>query len=160
MMYVVSCWTIDSKGNRLLRLHGLKLEDGSEPKPAIPIQASITNTAGQTVTLGQGQKQRAALLLVPLQASPGQHKTLFAAFTGGENPGAPHGWVVAFDVDTFQQAAAWVSTPNSFGGGIWQGAQGPAADENGDVYVMLLYLEQSEMVLLREFRPELCERRL
>ena len=137
MMYIAN-WTIDSKGNRLLRLHGLKLEDGSEPKPALPIQASMTNAAGKTVTLGQGQKQRAALLLVPLQGSlsPGAHKTLFVAFTGGENPGAPHGWVVAFDVSAFQQTAAWVATPNSFGGGIWQGAQGPAADDNGDVYAM------------------------
>ena len=135
MMYIVN-WTIDAGGNRLLRLHGLKLEDGSEPKPALPIQASATNSSGKTITLGQGQKQRAALLLVPLQGNPGTRKTLFVAFTGGENPGAPHGWVLTFDVAAFQQTAAWVSTPSGFGGGIWQGAQGPAADENGDVYVM------------------------
>jgi outer membrane protein assembly factor BamB len=137
MMYIAH-WTIDSNKNRLLRLHGLKLEDGSEPRPAVPIQASTTNSAGKTIVLGQGQKQRAALLLAPLQGSlgPGAPKTLFVAFTGGENPGAPHGWVVAFDVDAFEQTAAWVATPSSFGGGIWQGAQGPAADENGNVYIM------------------------
>ena len=56
MMYIAN-WTIDSNGKRLLRLHGLKLEDGSEPKPALPIQASMTNAAGKTITLGQGQKQ-------------------------------------------------------------------------------------------------------
>jgi outer membrane protein assembly factor BamB len=136
-MYIVN-WTVDANRNRLLRMHALQLEDGKEPKPAIAIQASTTNAAGKTITLGQGQKQRAALLLVPLQGAPsaGQHKMLFAAFTGGENPGAPHGWVVAIDVETMQQTAAWVATPNSFGGGIWQGAQGPAADDTGDVYVM------------------------
>lgn len=155
-MYIVN-WTIDANKKRLLRVHALNLEDGKEPKPAIGIQASMTNAAGKTVTLGQGQKQRAALLLVPLQ---GQHKTLYAAFTGGENPGAPHGWVVAFDIDTFQQTAAWVSTPNSFGGGIWQGAQGPAADDNGDVYVMTAnggFVEDNGKVTDFTSNPDLAE---
>jgi outer membrane protein assembly factor BamB len=128
----VAHWIVDSNGERALRLNGLKLSDGSEPRPALPIQATMTNAVGKTVTLGQSQKQRAALLLVPLQ---GPQKTLYVAFTGGENPGSPHGWVVAFDVNSWRQTAAWVSTPSSFGGGIWQGGQGPAADENGDVYV-------------------------
>jgi hypothetical protein len=39
-------------------------------------------------------------------------------------------------MDSFTQTAAWVSTPKGFGGGIWQGSQGPAADEAGNVYVM------------------------
>jgi outer membrane protein assembly factor BamB len=136
LMYIVN-WTVDANGQRLLRLHGLKLEDGSEPKPPLAIQASTINSTGNTITLGQGQKQRAALLLVPLQGTNnGAHKTLFVAFTGGEHSGAPHGWVVAFDVTAFQQTAVWVATPSSFGGGIWQGSQGPASDENGDVYIM------------------------
>src|SRR5205814_1033364 len=48
----------------------------------------------------------------------------------------PNGWVVAYDVDGSRKIGAWVSTPSSFGGGIWQASQGPAADENGNVYVM------------------------
>src|ERR1700757_4041400 len=85
------------------------------------------------VVLHPDQKQRAALLLVPLR---GQHKTLFIATTGGESPGSPHGWVVAMDTDSFVQTAAWVSTPSSFGGGIWQGSQGMAADDAGNVYAV------------------------
>ena len=54
---------------------------------------------------------------------------LYVATTGTEqpSPGGPakalHGWVVAFDVDDWKQAAAWVATPSSFGGGIWQGSE-------------------------------------
>src|SRR5215470_14721667 len=79
------------------------------------------------------QKQRAALLLIPLS---GSNKTLFVATTGGEAPGAPHGWVLAFDVDSFTQVAAWVSTSRRFGGGIWHSSQGTAADETGNIYAM------------------------
>jgi outer membrane protein assembly factor BamB len=40
------------------------------------------------------------------------------------------------DIDSFTQTAAWVSTPSSFGGGIWQASQGLAADSEGDVYAI------------------------
>ena len=131
-MYLVN-WVAQPSGRRDLQLHALRLKDGQEFKPALPIEASVKNNAGKTVTLHHDQKQRAALLLVPLQ---GQHKKLFVATAGGENPGAPHGWVVAYDVDGWRKIAAWVSTPSSFGGGIWQASQGPSADEDGNVYVM------------------------
>jgi len=39
-------------------------------------------------------------------------------------------------VDDWKQAAAWLATPNSFGGGIWQAGQGPAADADGNVYLI------------------------
>jgi hypothetical protein len=53
-------------------------------------------------------------------------------------PGDPpvDGWLIAFDVETFRQTAAWCTTPHGLGAGIWQAGGGPAADENGDVYVM------------------------
>jgi hypothetical protein len=88
---------------------------------------------GQPVALKPDQKQRAALLLVPLR---GAGKTLFIATTGGENPGSPNGWMLALDVDSFTQTGAWVSTPSSFGGGIWQASQGPSADTQGNVYAI------------------------
>jgi outer membrane protein assembly factor BamB len=47
-----------------------------------------------------------------------------------------HGWLIAYDVGTLQRTAAWCTTPNGDGAGIWQAGQGPAADDNGDIYVM------------------------
>jgi outer membrane protein assembly factor BamB len=143
-IYIVT-WIIDQDGKRALRLHALRLRDGKPRRPALPISASMTNAAGQQITLNQLQKQRAALLLQPLRGNPAPpaRKMLYVAFTGSENPpldGDPtkanHGWVVAFDVKAWKQTAAWVVTPSSFGGGIWHSSQGPAADEQGNVYVM------------------------
>ncbi|MFY9532261.1 MAG: hypothetical protein WBC04_21850 [Candidatus Acidiferrales bacterium] len=134
-------WVVGPDGKPSLFLHQIGLKDGKEFGKAVPIRAALSDANGQQVNDAKGQpvilhpdqKQRAALLLVPLT---GQHKTLYVATTGGENPGAPHGWIVAFDIDSFGQIAAWVSTPSSFGGGIWQGSQGPSADDEGNVYAM------------------------
>jgi len=146
LIYLVEWDTNDAAHqNRSLHLNAIRLTDGKRPpnKPAILIQASMTNSAGQMISLSQVQKQRAALLLTPLigPAKPPARRTLYVATTGTESlSGNPvnslHGWVVAFDVDTWKPAGAWVSTPNSFGGGIWQASQGPAADENSNVYFM------------------------
>jgi outer membrane protein assembly factor BamB len=149
IVYVVNWCTNDpNQQSRSLHVNALRLADGQRPpgkREPILIQASMTNTAGQVISLSQAQRQRAALLLVPLLGKPKRpiHKMLYVAFTGGEHPpddGNPahalHGWVVAFDVDSWKQSGAWVSTPSSFGGGIWQASQGPAADDHGFVYAM------------------------
>jgi hypothetical protein len=131
-IYLVN-WVKVGQGKRELQLHALRLQDGKQFKPALTVTASKTNDAGKQVALRPDQKQRAALLLTPLR---GPHKTLIVATAGGENPGAPNGWVVAFDVDTWQHTGDWVATPGSFGGGIWQASQGPAADDSNAVYLM------------------------
>jgi len=134
--------------NRELKLSALNVSDGQPQhgkETPLSIQASQTSSSGKVISLNQVQKQRAALLLTPLVRSPGTtgHKMLYVAFTGAEDPPADgdpskanHGWVIAFDVDAWKQAGAWVSTPSSFGGGIWQASQGPAADDLGNVYLM------------------------
>ena len=140
-MYIVNWMMVGTAKKPALFLHRIELKSGKEIPDPIPIKAELTDDQGQTVEDASGkpvilnpeQKQRAALLIVPLR---GQHKTLFVAVTGGEHPGDPHGWVVAFDLDSFSQTASWVSTRKGFGGGIWQGSQGPSADEEGNVYAM------------------------
>ncbi len=134
-------WVVGKNGRPALFVHHIRLQDGSKVSSSIPVVGAlkaadgtpVLDAKGRPVILNPDQKIRAALLLTPLH---GAHKTLFVATTGGENPGDPHGWVVAFDVDTFRETASWVSTPNSFGGGVWQGGQGLAADDEGNVYAM------------------------
>jgi hypothetical protein len=143
VMYCVN-WVFQADGKPTLFLHRIRLEDGretSEPAGGLRIEATLLDKDGkqaigdhgQPVMLRPDQKQRAALLLNPLS---GPKKILFVATTGGEAPGAPHGWIVAFDTDSFTQTAAWVSTSRGFGGGIWQGSQGLAADEAENIYAM------------------------
>ncbi len=149
LMYLVN-WVTDDAAhqNRSLRVNAIRLSDGQPPanKPAQQLEASFINRDGQKIALNQVQKQRAAMLLVPLRRSPrggATHKLLYIATTGTDDPNAPkhspeatlHGWVLAFDVDAWKVSASWVSTPSSFGGGIWQASQGPAADDQGNVYL-------------------------
>ena len=42
----------------------------------------------------------------------------------------------AFDAATLAQKAIWTPTPTGTDGGIWQSGQGPAADADGNVYLM------------------------
>ena len=137
----IANWVVGADKKPALFLHHIRLRDGKELQKARPITGSLLGPDGKPVndesrnpiTLHSDQKVRAALLLAPLH---GQHKTLFVATTGGENPGGPHGWVVSFDADTFVETSSWISTPSSFGGGLWQGGQGLSADEAGNVYGM------------------------
>lgn len=142
-MYLVN-WIATSNDHKshALRLHRIRLDDGTEINPpGLPITGTLNgadgkpaiDARGKPVELQAGQKQRAALLLSPLH---GTHKTLFIGITGGETPGDPHGWLAAFDLDTFTETAAIPTTQLGFGGGIWQGAQGPSSDDQGNVFVM------------------------
>jgi len=139
-LYAVN-WVVQKNGKPALFLHQVRLSDGKETAKPKAITGAINGPNGQPLidangrklVLGTDQKQRAALLLAPLH---GQHKTLFIATTGGENPGDPHGWMIAFDVDSFTETAVWAATQQGFGGGMWQGGQGPSADDAGNVYAM------------------------
>jgi hypothetical protein len=139
-MYFVN-WRVDANGKLGVFAHQIDISTMQPVGQPIQLQAQLKDAQGNTVAghhgapvqMQQSQKQRAALLLVPLR---GPHKTLFIATTGGEAPGAPHGWMLAVDIDSFTQTAAWVSTPSTFGGGIWHASQGPAADAEGNVYAI------------------------
>jgi outer membrane protein assembly factor BamB len=136
-LYVVN-WT-SPDGTRARASHKLNAIDitkGTIVHPALTIQGSAAPNAHFH---SPNQKQRSALLLSPLRQPGGQHvdKILFmAGGMTGETTKGDHGWVIAFDVDKFQQIAAWTSTPTTLAGGIWQAGQGPASDDQGNVYLM------------------------
>jgi outer membrane protein assembly factor BamB len=123
----------------VFKLAALNLADGTDVHPPLLIQATA---ADQGVPGAQfipsRQKQRPGLLLTTAKGGGGTpKKTLFVAFsTSHEEGDNTHGWVIAFDTASFQQTAAWCSSPKGAASGIWQAAQGPAADENGDLYLM------------------------
>lgn len=136
-LYVVGWSSPDGKRNNAVhKLNALNLTTGQPVHPALTIQAS----AGANVRFNSPkQKQRAALLLTPLRQPVGGHvkKILFMACgMTGETDKTDHGWLIAFDVDSFRQTAAWTSTRRSHAGGIWQAGQGPASDDHGNVYLM------------------------
>jgi outer membrane protein assembly factor BamB len=136
-LYVVSWSSADGKRDKAVhQLNALDLKTGKPSQKPLEIKGN----AGQNVVYNApDQKQRSALLLSPLHQPGGAHvkKTLFlAAGMTSEGAANGHGWLMAFDVDTFKQTAAHCTTPQSHAGGIWQGSQGPASDDQGNVYVM------------------------
>jgi outer membrane protein assembly factor BamB len=73
--------------------------------------------------------QRAALLLA-------NHK-VYAAFGSHQDAPPWQGFVIAFDADTLAQIEpAFCTTPGGEMGGIWQAGNGPAADGEGNLYLM------------------------
>jgi outer membrane protein assembly factor BamB len=83
------------------------------------------------------QKQRAALLLTSVSTGGKRTKVLLIGCGMTHEEGDPtHGWLLAFELDPLRSTAAWCTTPNGSGSGIWQAGQGPAADGDGSIYVM------------------------
>ena len=127
-LFVVA-WHDEGAGGLTYRLHALNLQDGTHRRPPVVIGASSTD-ATKPCDQRQGtfnpclHKQRAALLLAK--------GVIYVAFGGDGNRGA----LFAFDSQTLAQRAFWSSTPTGENGGIWQSGQGPAADSEGNVYLV------------------------
>lgn len=46
-----------------------------------------------------------------------------------------HGWVIAYNAGTLQQAAIWNATVNGSDGGVWMSGAAPSADSSGNVFL-------------------------
>ena len=73
------------------------------------------------------QLPRAALLLTKDQ--------VYLTWASSCDVAPYHGWVMAYDARTLAQTAVFNTSPGASESGIWQADTGPAADEEGDVYV-------------------------
>ena len=50
--------------------------------------------------------------------------------------GTYHGWLIGYDEKTLQQVAVYNNTSNANQGSFWAGGAAPAADANGNIYVV------------------------
>jgi outer membrane protein assembly factor BamB len=110
------------------RLHALDLRDGAARSPAIVIGGEPPDPKNPCKYAGGynpcKQKQRSALLL--------NQGVIYVAFGGDGSKGC----MFAFDAQTLAQLGFWSVTPTGNDGGIWQSGQGPAADGDGQIYLM------------------------
>jgi YVTN family beta-propeller protein len=113
------------------RLHALDIITGAEKFGGpTEIQASVPgwglgSVAGRVSFDPLWQNQRVGLLL--------RGGYVYIAWASHCDVHAFHGWVMAYNATTLQQAGVWNDTPDGGEGGIWGGA--PAADSDGNVYV-------------------------
>ena len=131
-LYVVAK-TVIGTGQTAVRnfsLHALDIKTGNERLggPVI-ITATAPSSNGSGTFNPIYQMQRPALLL--------QNGLVYIAFGGnGCDQYSYNGWFLAYNAHNLQQQAAFLVTPDGQRASIWQGGSGPAADSNGNVYVV------------------------
>jgi Bacterial Ig-like domain (group 2) len=127
-MYVVSTQTSTATGGTF-RLNALDITTGSQ-KPGSPVPITAQVQGSNATTLTTSCLQRAALLIA--------YGSVYIGF------GACHsGWLLAYDETSLVQTGVFNSSPNLVGegayasaGGVWMGGGGPAADGQGNVYIV------------------------
>jgi len=116
------------------RLHALDIGTGFEKlNGPIVISGSVPgdgiDNAGGIVTFGALRElNRPGLLLY--------NGYLYIAFGSHNDVNPWHGWVFSYDATTLQRFASFNTTPDSWGGSIWQSGQGLVVDETGSLYFM------------------------
>jgi hypothetical protein len=115
------------------QLHALAITTGHEKFGGpVDISASIRGT-GQGSSSGKlsfnslRENPRAALLLTK--------GAVYLTWASSCDVGPYHGWVMAYDARTLHQLGVFNTSSGAGESGIWQSDAGPAADEQGNVYV-------------------------
>jgi len=130
-MYVLA--RTKEQGVFVQKLHALDITNGKE-KPGSPVVISATvrgsgdGAVGGKITFDPlKENPRAALLL--------EGGEVYLTWASSCDIGPYHGWVIAYDAHTLHQRAVLNTSPDGGDAGIWQSDAGPAADDEGNVYV-------------------------
>jgi hypothetical protein len=84
---------------------------------------------GRTVTFNAYlQLNRPGLLLV--------NGVVYSAWGSHGDLGLYHGWILGHDAQTLAQVAALNTSPNASAGAVWMSGGAPAADADGNIYVV------------------------
>ncbi len=131
-LYVVAMTLEDFGQTYVHRLHALDVATGEE-KPGSPvvIEASLPGTGDGTTAVTFKPwlyKERAGLLLL--------NGVVYTSWSSHCDSGNYHGWLISYDAKTLDRVAVYTSTPNWEAGSIWQSGAAPAADGNGNIYIV------------------------
>jgi hypothetical protein len=133
VIYVVAM-SKNSSGAYFQRLHALDAALGTElfggPQTVqATFPGSGANSSNGTVTFDPKQyEERAGLLLLNGQ--------IITTWTSHCDIDPYTGWIIAFDAGTLARTSVLNITPNGSRGGIWMAGAGPAADAQGNVYLL------------------------
>jgi hypothetical protein len=116
-------------------LHALDLQTGAEEFGG-PVEIHATypgngaaSQHGTEIFDPKQYEERAALLLL--------NGVVYTTWTSHCDIDPYNGWVIAYDAATLKQTSALDLTANGEEGAIWQSGAGPAADKQGNLYVMV-----------------------
>ncbi len=74
------------------------------------------------------QKNRAGLLLL--------NGVVYTAWTSYCDAGPYHGWIIGYDAKNLSQVSIFNSSPNAWQASFWMGGAAPAADSDGNIFVV------------------------
>ena len=116
----------NENGVPVQRLHALDLTTGAEKANSpVTLQATVNGTGsgssgGKLSFDPKWSIQRPGLLLL--------NGFVYIGFASHCDFSSWHGWMMAYDASTLQQASALVMTPNGTGSGIWMSGAAPAGE--------------------------------
>jgi len=121
--------------NYIHRLHALDVGSGAEKfggpvviHPVVAGTGQANDGAGHVPFDGLREQNRAGLLLA--------NGVVYVAFASANDVQPFHGWLLGFNAQTLQPQGVFNSTPNGGLGGFWEGGDGPAADTDGNIYIV------------------------
>jgi outer membrane protein assembly factor BamB len=124
----------DRQGNYFQRLHALDLRIGREEFGG-PIDVHATfpgngaaSGGGTEIFDPKQYEERAGLLLLD--------GVVYTSWASHCDNGAYNGWVIGYNARTLKQTVVLNFTPNGQMGSVWQSGAGPAADPQGNIYVL------------------------
>ena len=104
------------------KLHALDITTGSEK-----FGGPATISAGPSFSASV-EHQRPGLLLL--------NGVVYVAFGSHCDQGSYHGFVLGYNATNLSQVSAFNATPSGSQGAVWSGGMAPAADANGNIYIM------------------------
>jgi len=149
VLYVVSDVLV--QGAPVFFLHALDLTNGQERlNGPVVIRATVAGAGSESLAGAiafdpMQHLQRPALLLA--------NGAVYIAFGSHGDQPPWHGWLMSYDAsDLTRQIGVFNTTPNGDAGSIWQSGRGPAADSQGNIYVIT---GNGDYDGRDQFRPEL-----
>jgi hypothetical protein len=130
-MYVVA--KVEEAGVQNHRIFALDIRTGENMHAPVDIHATVPGTASDSVngmiTFDPVRHNvRAGLLL--------DQGVLYVAGTAHCDFPPWHGWIFAYQAQTLEQKAVWISSPDGEASGVWQSGAGLSADSSG-IYALV-----------------------
>jgi len=141
--------SMDALGNYHQRLHALDLALGTALfNGPVEIQATYPgsgdNSDGTNVIFDPKQyRERAGLLLL--------NGVVYTSWASHYDTRPYTGWIIAYDASTLAQTSVLNVTPNANSGAIWMSGAAPAADDSGNIYILVANGEFDETLDARGF---------
>ena len=128
ILYAISM-SKDAGGRYHHRLHALDLPSLTERLGGpVEIQASYPGKGAENTFNPTVHVERPGLLL--------SNGVVYTAWGSHCDGGAYAGWLIGYNQNTLAQVSVLNLIPNGNDGGVWSAGSGPAADENGNLYLL------------------------